>query len=119
MPYKKLAGDKRITAIGRILRKFSIDEFPQLINVIKGDMSLIGPRPPIEYEFQNYREWHKKKTLIRPGITGLHQVVGRGHSTFNDMITLDLYYIHNYSFLLDIRIFFATILVMILGKGGE
>jgi lipopolysaccharide/colanic/teichoic acid biosynthesis glycosyltransferase len=118
IPYKKMADDDRITPIGHFLRKYSLDELPQLFNILKGEMSLIAPRPPLTYEYGDYEEWHKQRLAISPGITGLHQVTARDSSTFNEMITLDLFYIYNYSLLLDLYIALKTIPTMLLGKGG-
>ena len=87
--HSKLTDDPRITSVGRFLRKFSLDELPQMINVLKGEMSLVGPRPCTTYEFENYQEWHKKRTVVRPGITGIWQVTGRSEVAFEDMIRGD------------------------------
>ena len=113
----KIVEDPRVTKVGRILRKLSLDELPQLINVIKGQMSLVGPRPCLPYEYDIYQDWHKKRTAARPGITGLWQVTGRSEVLFEDMILLDLYYIYNNSLMLDLQILFETIFV-VLGKKG-
>ena len=118
---EKITNDLRITMIGKLLRKYSFDEFPQLINVIKGDMALIGPRPCLPYEYEMMDDWHKRRTKVIPGMSGLWQVLGRNKSdvSFNDSLILDLYYIDNLSFWLDIKIFFKTIPVVLLGKGGK
>ena len=113
----KIINDPRITKVGGILRKLSLDELPQFINVLKGQMSLVGPRPCLPYEYDIYQDWHKKRTAVRPGITGLWQVTGRSEVLFEDMMLLDLYYIYNSSFMLDIQILFETIFV-VLGKKG-
>ena len=113
----KIVDDPRVTRVGRILRKTSLDELPQLINVLKGQMSLVGPRPCLSYEYEIYQDWHKKRTMVRPGITGLWQVTGRSEVLFEDMILLDLYYIYNSSFILDLQILVRTIFV-VLGKKG-
>jgi lipopolysaccharide/colanic/teichoic acid biosynthesis glycosyltransferase len=113
----KIVNDPRVTKVGRILRKLSLDELPQLINVLKGQMSLVGPRPCLPYEYDIYQDWHKKRTAVRPGITGLWQVTGRSEVLFEDMILLDLYYIYNSSVLLDFQILFETVFV-VLGKKG-
>jgi len=113
----KITNDPRITRVGNILRKFSLDELPQLINVIKGDMSLVGPRPCLPYEFEVYQEWYKRRVSVRAGISGLWQVAGRSEVSFEDMILLDLYYIYNRSLVLDFNILFETIFV-VLGKKG-
>lgn len=114
----KMTDDDRITNVGKIIRKFSLDELPQLLNVLKGDMSLIGPRPCLPYEYEAYDEWHKKRAAVRPGVSGLWQVTGRSEVSFEDMILLDLYYIYNRSFSLDLSILFETLFVVIHKKGA-
>jgi exopolysaccharide biosynthesis polyprenyl glycosylphosphotransferase len=114
----KMPNDPRITSIGRVLRKTSLDELPQLFNVIRGDMSLVGPRPPIAYELTIYKEWHKRRLRAKPGITGLWQVSGRSSVPFHDMVLLDLYYINRWSLLLDLEILLKTIPVVLYGKGA-
>jgi exopolysaccharide biosynthesis polyprenyl glycosylphosphotransferase len=114
----KMPDDPRITSIGRVLRKTSLDELPQVFNVLKGDMSLVGPRPPIAYELTIYKEWHKRRLRAKPGITGLWQVSGRSSVPFHDMVLLDLYYINRWSLLLDFEIMFKTIPVIVFGKGA-
>jgi len=119
-PVYKMRSDARITGIGRIIRRTSIDELPQLFNVLKGDMSLVGPRPPIAYEIENYQSWHMRRLQeVRPGITGLWQVEGRSKTTFDEMVRLDLRYIRNWSLWLDIRILLKTVLVVIRGDGAD
>jgi len=113
----KITDDSRVTAVGKLLRKSSLDELPQLINVLKGEMSLVGPRPCLPYEYEIYKNWHKKRTSVRPGITGLWQVAGRSTVTFEDMILLDLYYIYNRGFILDFSILYETIFV-VFGRRG-
>jgi undecaprenyl-phosphate galactose phosphotransferase len=113
----KITDDPRVTRLGKFLRKFSLDELPQLINVLKGDMSLVGPRPCLPYEYDCYSEWCKKRFSTRVGITGLWQVTGRSSVSFEDMILLDLYYIYNRSLAMDFNILFETIFV-VLGKKG-
>ncbi|RPI18423.1 MAG: sugar transferase [Ignavibacteriae bacterium] len=117
---QKLINDMRITPIGKILRKFSIDELPQLLNVLKGDMSLVGPRPCLPYEYEIFKEWHKLKYKVIPGMTGLAQIIARNRKdvTFNDSVLLDLYYADNQSLWLDLKILFKTVPVMLFGKGG-
>lgn len=111
-PYK-LVSDPRITPVGRLLRKTSIDELPQLFNVLKGDMSLIGPRPPIPYEAAQYLPWHLRRVLnVKPGMTGLWQVEGRSRVPFNDMVRMDLRYIRDCSLSLDLKILLKTVLVV-------
>ncbi len=115
----KLTNDSRITPVGRFLRKTSLDEFPQFFNVLKGDMSLVGPRPPIPYECEKYDVWHKRRILeVKPGITGLWQVKGRSSTTFDDMVRLDLNYVTHWSLLLDLKILFQTPFAVLKGKGA-
>lgn len=116
----KIKNDKRITKFGKLLRKYSLDELPQLINILKGDMSLIGPRPCLPYEYELMQNWHKRRTNVIPGMSGLWQIVGRNKEdvSFNDSVILDLYYVDNVSFWLDLKIFFKTIPVLIFGRGG-
>ena len=117
-PYK-LQRDPRITWIGRLIRKTSIDELPQLFNVLKGDMSLVGPRPPIPYEAAHYQPWHLHRVLdLTPGITGLWQVEGRSRVTFNEMVRMDLRYCRECSLALDIRILLRTVLVVARCEGA-
>jgi len=105
----KMTNDPRITKIGRILRRTSLDELPQFINVLRGDMSLVGPRPPIPYECQEYEPWHRRRVLeVKPGITGLWQIRGRSRVRFDDMVRLDLQYIRSWSLWLDIQILWQT-----------
>lgn len=113
----KITDDSRITFIGKLLRKSSLDELPQLINVLKGDMSLVGPRPCLPYEYEIYKDWHKKRAAVRPGITGLWQVAGRSEVVFEDMILLDIYYVYNRNFLMDFNVLIETIFA-VLGKRG-
>jgi undecaprenyl-phosphate galactose phosphotransferase len=115
----KITCDPRITPLGRFLRKTSLDEIPQLINVLKGEMSLVGPRPCLEYEYEIYKDWHRRRTAVRPGMTGLWQVVGRSQVSFEDMILLDLYYVYNRSMKLDISILFETLFVLLKRKGAH
>jgi lipopolysaccharide/colanic/teichoic acid biosynthesis glycosyltransferase len=115
----KLTGDPRITTIGRLLRKMSVDELPQLWNVLRGDMSLVGPRPPVPYEFEQYKPWHRRRVLeVKPGITGLWQVAGRSRTTFDEMVRLDLRYVRTRSLWTDIKILVATPAAVISGKGA-
>ena len=112
----KIEKDPRITDIGLWLRKFSVDELPQLFNVWCGDMSLVGPRPALQYEVDIYKPWHKKRLQAPPGITGLWQISGRNALSFEEMLNLDLAYIHNWSFENDIKILLKTIPVVLFGK---
>ena len=117
-PIFKIELDPRVTGIGRFLRRSSLDELPQLLNIIRGDMSLVGPRPPISYEIENYRPWHFERLKVLPGLTGLWQVTGRSRVTFDEMVHLDLHYINNWSLLLDLKILLRTIPVVLRGTGG-
>lgn len=114
----KIQDDPRIFPFGRFLRKTSLDEFPQLYNVLRGEMSLVGPRPCLPYEWDCYDEWHKNRLEILPGCTGLWQTLGRSSVTFEEMVILDLYYISNMSLWLDLRIVLQTFPVILFGKGG-
>jgi lipopolysaccharide/colanic/teichoic acid biosynthesis glycosyltransferase len=115
----KLTDDSRITGFGHFIRKTSLDELPQLINVLKGDMSLVGPRPPIPYECNLYDIWHRRRLLsARPGITGLWQVMGRSRTTFDEMVRLDLKYLREWNLLLDLKILLMTPKAVISGSGA-
>src|SRR5918995_1697080 len=115
-PAYKLRDDPRITRAGQVLRKTSLDELPQLFNVLRGDMSVVGPRPPIPYEVESYELWHRKRLDMKPGITGLWQVSGRNRLPFDEMVRMDLYYIENWSLLLDLKIILQTLPVMWRGE---
>jgi exopolysaccharide biosynthesis polyprenyl glycosylphosphotransferase len=117
-PLFKIKEDPRCTMLGRLLRRSSVDELPQLYNVFKGEMSWVGPRPPLPWEVEQYQEWQKKRLETRPGLTGLWQVSGRSNLTFDEMALLDIYYIENWSLLLDMRIAFKTIPTLLLGTGA-
>ncbi len=114
----KMKTDPRITPIGAWLRKTSLDELPQLFNIIRGDMSLVGPRPPIAYEIENYQPWHMERLKAVPGLTGLWQVSGRSNVSFDDMVRMDVDYINQWSFTRDIAIILKTIPVVLKGTGG-
>ena len=115
-PLFKIKNDPRVTPIGRILRKTSLDEIPQFLNVLLGDMSLVGPRPSIPYEVEQYDLWHRRRVLeVKPGITGLWQVEGRSSLTFDNMVRLDLQYIKKWSFLLDIKLLIKTPFMLVKG----
>ena len=119
-PHYKIKSDPRVTRVGRFIRKTSIDELPQLFNVLKGDMSLVGPRPPLPYEVQKYQPWHLARVLdIKPGITGLWQVEGRSKVSFDDMVRLDLRYQREWSLLTDIRILLKTVGVVLRREGAD
>ena len=115
----KVVNESRVTRIGKIIRKTSLDELPQLFNVIKGDMSLVGPRPCLPYEFENYPEWQKRRVSVIPGCTGVWQVWGRSLVTYQESVVLDLYYINNMSPWLDIQLIFQTVPVMLFSRGAK
>jgi lipopolysaccharide/colanic/teichoic acid biosynthesis glycosyltransferase len=116
----KLTNDPRVTAVGRFLRKTSLDEFPQFWNVLRGEMSLVGPRPPVEYEFEMYDYWHRRRVFeLKPGVTGLWQVNGRSRTCFDDMVRLDLRYSQTWSLWLDVKILLATPLAVVAGNGAH
>jgi exopolysaccharide biosynthesis polyprenyl glycosylphosphotransferase len=117
-PLFKMKEDPRITPVGKFLRRTSFDEFPQLINVIKGDMSLVGPRPPLPHEVAQYEEWQKGRLAIKPGMTGLWQVRGRSDISFDEGVLMDLYYIENWSLRLYFQILLRTIPVVLLSRGA-
>ncbi len=117
-PVFKSSIDPRITPIGKILRRFSIDEVPQLFNVLKGDMSLVGPRPPLPQEVERYKRWQRRRLSMKPGMTCLWQISGRNQVGFDEWMRLDLKYIDNWSLLLDLKILIKTIPVVLLGKGA-
>jgi len=113
-PLYKMKTDPRVTWVGRIIRKTSIDELPQLFNVLKGEMSLVGPRPPLRYEADHYQSWHLRRILdAKPGITGLWQVEGRSRTTFDEMVRLDIRYMRNCSLSLDLKILLKTFKVVL------
>jgi exopolysaccharide biosynthesis polyprenyl glycosylphosphotransferase len=118
-PFFKIKQDPRVTPVGRFLRKSSIDELPQLFNVLRGDMSLVGPRPPIPYEVEAYSSWHLRRILdVKPGLTGLWQVEGRSAVSFDEMVRLDLQYARNWSILLDLKIILKTVKVVLQCRGS-
>ncbi|VAX34010.1 Undecaprenyl-phosphate galactosephosphotransferase, partial [hydrothermal vent metagenome] len=115
----KIKDDPRVTPIGRFLRKSSMDELPQFFNVLKGEMSLVGPRPPIPYELESYDIWHRRRLLeIKPGITGIWQVHGRSSTTFDEMVRMDIKYIREWSIWMDIKLLLKTPWVILTGKGA-
>ena len=119
-PVFKLMNDPRITPIGRFLRKTSLDELPQFFNVLSGEMSLVGPRPPIPYEVEYYDVWHRRRFLdVKPGITGLWQVHGRSRTTFDEMVRLDIRYENSWSLWLDIKILLQTPRAVVTGDGAH
>jgi len=118
-PVFKIADDPRITPVGRFLRKYSIDELPQLFNVLRGEMSLVGPRPPICREVVEYQRWQRRRLSMRPGITCIWQVSGRNDINFEEWMELDLQYIDNWSFWVDLKLLFKTIPAVLAGKGAH
>jgi lipopolysaccharide/colanic/teichoic acid biosynthesis glycosyltransferase len=115
----KITGDPRVTTLGRLLRRTSLDELPQLWNVVRGEMSLVGPRPPVRYEFERYAPWHRRRVLeVKPGITGLWQVEGRSSTSFDGMVRLDLRYARRSSVWLDLKILWHTPVAVLSGKGA-
>ncbi len=114
----KIRNDPRVTRVGRLLRRTSMDELPQLFNVLMGHMSLVGPRPAPPAEVQRYLAWHRRRLEVAPGITGLWQVSGRSELTFDEMVLLDLYYIENWSAFLDIQIMLRTVPTILMGEGA-
>lgn len=118
-PVYKITHDPRVTPLGRFLRRSSLDELPQFLNVLSGDMSLVGPRPPIPYELDNYAVWHKRRVMeIRPGITGPWQVKGRSRTTFDEMVRMDLKYIREWSLLNDLKLLLQTPWAVLTTKGS-
>lgn len=115
----KLTDDPRVTRVGQILRKTSLDELPQLVNVLKGEMSLVGPRPLPTYEVAQYQPWHRERLAALPGITGFWQVKGRCQVSFEEQIHMDIEYVRNRSLWLDIKILFLTIPAVLSGRGAE
>lgn len=114
----KIKNDPRITKVGRFLRRTSIDELPQLWNVLKGDMSLVGPRPPLESEVSQYTSYDKQRLLVKPGCSGLWQISGRSDLSFSEMVELDLMYIEKRSTLYDIKIIFRTVIKLLKREGA-
>jgi lipopolysaccharide/colanic/teichoic acid biosynthesis glycosyltransferase len=116
LPIYKVTDDRRVTRVGRWLRRLSLDEVPQLLNVLRGDMNIVGPRPPVLYEYDLYGPDEQRRLAVRPGITGLYQVQMRGRASFREMLRLDLDYIRGRSLWLDLRILLRTPWVMLTGK---
>jgi lipopolysaccharide/colanic/teichoic acid biosynthesis glycosyltransferase len=116
----KMKADPRITAIGRFIRKTSIDELPQFYNVLKGDMSLVGPRPPVPYEAEKYKAWHRRRVFeLKPGLTGIWQVEGRSRVSFDDMVRMDLRYLQRCSLRFDLALLLRTVLVVLTCEGAQ
>jgi lipopolysaccharide/colanic/teichoic acid biosynthesis glycosyltransferase len=117
-PIFKMKDDPRMTRVGRFIRRASLDELPQIYNVLRGQMSLVGPRPPLAEEVAEYKPWHMQRLSVIGGITGLWQVSGRSDLTFDELCLLDIYYIENWSLALDIRILLQTIPHSFFGRGA-
>jgi len=113
----KLVNDDRVTRVGRWLRRTSLDELPQLFNVLRGEMSLVGPRPPVPYEFEGYDHWQFDRLQVKPGMTGLWQVSGRSRVSFRQMCELDVEYVRRWSLWLDVQILLKTIPVVLFNSG--
>jgi lipopolysaccharide/colanic/teichoic acid biosynthesis glycosyltransferase len=117
-PMFKIKDDPRRTKVGRFIRKLSIDELPQFWNVVKGDMSIVGPRPALLDEVAEYDEWHHERLRVKPGITGLWQISGRSELTFDEMVLLDVYYIETWSPSTDFKIMLRTVPYVLSGRGA-
>ncbi|NOZ50695.1 MAG: sugar transferase [Chloroflexi bacterium] len=117
-PLFKIKDDPRLTRVGRIIRRFSLDELPQILNVLSGDMSLVGPRPALPEEVADYESWHRKRLDVLPGITGLWQISGRSNLSFEEMMLLDIYYVENWTPALDVSILLRTMPKVLLGEGA-
>jgi lipopolysaccharide/colanic/teichoic acid biosynthesis glycosyltransferase len=114
----KLKDDPRVTKVGSFLRRFSIDEVPQVLNVLRGEMSLVGPRPLPIRDYNLLEPWHRKRYLVLPGMTGLWQIAGRSDLSFDDLVRLDFYYLENWSIWLDISILLRTVPAVIAARGA-
>ena len=115
----KMSADPRVTGIGKYLRRFGLDELPQFFNVLKGEMSIVGPRPPLPYEYEVYEQWHKQRMTVLPGITGTWQVLAHNTVAFDEMVKIDVQYVQNLNLWTDLKIMLLTPVEMILGKGGS
>jgi exopolysaccharide biosynthesis polyprenyl glycosylphosphotransferase len=118
-PVFKMKHDPRITRVGRFIRKYSIDELPQLVNVLRGDMSLVGPRPPLPSEVARYQAWQRRRLSVRPGLTCIWQVSGRNQISFEEWMYLDMRYIDNWSLSQDLQLIFRTVPVVLTGRGAS
>jgi lipopolysaccharide/colanic/teichoic acid biosynthesis glycosyltransferase len=114
----KIREDPRVTRVGAVLRRFSLDEMPQVLNVLRGEMSLVGPRPLPLRDFEKLEAWHRKRYLVLPGMTGLWQISGRSELDFDDLVRLDFYYLENWSIWLDITILLKTVPAVIAHRGA-
>jgi exopolysaccharide biosynthesis polyprenyl glycosylphosphotransferase len=117
-PLFKMRIDPRCTRMGRLIRRWSLDELPQIWNVLIGDMSLVGPRPPLPQEVAQYEEWHMRRLEVKPGMTGIWQVSGRSHLSFEEMVVMDIYYVDNWSLALDVKILLRTIRTVLARHGA-
>ena len=117
-PLFKLRQDPRVTGFGRLLRRYSLDEIPQLLNVLRGEMSLVGPRPLPIRDFEKLEPWHRKRYLVLPGMTGLWQISGRSNLGFDDLVRLDFSYLENWSVWLDVSILLRTIPAVLTRRGA-
>jgi lipopolysaccharide/colanic/teichoic acid biosynthesis glycosyltransferase len=116
----KMKADPRVTAVGRLIRKTSIDELPQFYNVLIGDMSLVGPRPPVPYEAERYKAWHRRRVFeLKPGLTGIWQVEGRSRVSFDDMVRMDLRYLRHCSLRFDLAVLLRTVFVVLACRGAR
>jgi lipopolysaccharide/colanic/teichoic acid biosynthesis glycosyltransferase len=117
-PLFKLRNDPRRTRVGRWIRRYSLDELPQLLNVLRGEMSLVGPRPNLPEEVEQYQDWHSKRLTVSPGITGLWQVSGRSDLTFDEMVLLDIYYVENWNLTMDLGIMLRSFPAILQARGA-
>ncbi len=117
-PIFKMRDDPRITRLGKLLRRTSLDELPEILNILKGEMSWVGPRPPVPGEVALYDDWHHKRLNVTPGLTGLWQVSGRSNLSFDEMVQLDLYYADSWSLMLDLTIILHTMPVLLKREGA-
>jgi lipopolysaccharide/colanic/teichoic acid biosynthesis glycosyltransferase len=118
-PVFKMKNDPRVTRIGRVIRRYSVDELPQLINVLRGDMSLVGPRPPVPDEVEKYEAWQRRRLSVRPGLTCIWQVSGRNQISFEEWMYLDMQYIDHWTLAGDFNLIFKTVPVVITGRGAS
>ena len=114
-----MKNDPRVTRVGAFIRKYSIDELPQLVNVLRGDMSVVGPRPPVPSEVARYEAWQRRRLSVRPGLTCVWQVSGRNHISFEQWMLLDMQYIDHWSLLQDLRLILRTVPVVFTGRGSS
>ncbi len=117
-PHFKMKQDPRTTRVGRVLRRTSLDEIPQLWNVLRGEMSLVGPRPAVPEEVAQYEPWQRRRMEVMPGCTGLWQATGRSNTTFDEMVRLDIYYAEHWSVWFDLKILLLSIPAVVLGRGA-